>query len=225
MSLFKRTFTGIYHKVDQLVGEIENHDAQIQAAIGEQKNTLAAAKVQLQKIRHSEQKIKDQLAELSIDEHKWAQRATQEAKSDEHRALTCLQRRQRIRQQKTKLEHMLYEYQLSSTRIKRDVEQCEDTLENMIQKHQILRARQSTADALRIIDRESQTQAHNVESSFDRWEVKIAQGEYTVDKYDSEIDELEQAYLSEENELELRAELAELLKDNAIQTSEKGEQP
>jgi phage shock protein A len=37
MSIFKRTFTSLYASIDQMVGEIENHDALIDAAIKEQK--------------------------------------------------------------------------------------------------------------------------------------------------------------------------------------------
>ena len=216
MSLFKRTFTGIYAKIDQLVGEIENHDALIQATINEQKNKLASAKVQLKKMQTQESRVKEQLKKLRENEQRWSSRATQEAATDEQRALSCLQRRQTVRRQIAKLEQIQYEYQMSAVKIKNDIQQGDDDLAAMIQKHQILRTRQSTADALRMIGEDRQTNKVDVESSFDRWEIKIAQGEFSSDHYAEEIDELEQEYLTEENELQLRSELAELLKEEIL---------
>ena len=55
MSIIKRISTSVMATIDELVGEIENHDALIKAAIDEQKKKIATAKVQLGKIRANEQ--------------------------------------------------------------------------------------------------------------------------------------------------------------------------
>ncbi len=215
MTLLKRTFTSLTAKIDQLVGEIENHDALIQAAIKEQKKKIAAAKVQLRRLQDSEHRLREQVAQLKINERQWTDRAAKEANDDEAKALNCLQRRQKIRLQLDKLLVMSREYQQSTAKMKINITQCEEDLASMMQKHQMLRARQCTAEAMQIIDREGNANLDDVEASFDRWEIKIAQGEYLLDRFD-EGDELEQEYLGEENELELRAQLADLLKDQKL---------
>ena len=215
MTLLKRTFTSITAKIDQLVGEIENHDALIQAAIKEQKKKIATAKVQLRRLQDSEHRLREQIAQLKMNERQWTDRASKEAGDDESKALSCLQRRQKIRLQLEKLTGMSREYQQSSVKVKANIAQCEDDLVSMMQKHQMLRARQSTAEAMQIIDRDGNANLDDIEASFDRWEIKIAQGEYLLDRFD-ECDELEQDYLSEENELELRAQLADLLKEEKL---------
>ncbi len=221
MTIFKRTFTSIYARIDHMVGEIENHDALIAAAIKEQKQKITAAKVQLRKVESSEQRIVEQLAQLSINVKRWTQRAASEAsgegrEANEQQALLCLQRRQGIAKQKQKLQLMRDEYRSSRQRMKKDIGHCEEELINIMQKHQVMRARQSTAEAMQIIERSNGASLEDIENSFDRWEVNIAQGEYSVDRVEESFDELEQEYLEEENEQQLRYELAELLKENAL---------
>jgi phage shock protein A len=128
----------------------------------------------------------------------------------------CLQRRQGIAKQQQKLQLMRDEYRSSRQRMKKDIGHCEEELANMMQKHQVMRARQSTAEAMQIIERSNSASLEDIENSFDRWEVNIAQGEYSVDRAEESFDELEQEYLEEENEQQLRYELAELLKENAL---------
>ncbi|GAB1264366.1 hypothetical protein NBRC116493_12140 [Aurantivibrio infirmus] len=216
MTLLKRTFSSLYAKIDLLVGEIENHDALIQAAIVEQKKKISAAKVQSRRLKNSEQALREQIAQLSINERRWTQRAVKEASRNEAQALACLQRRQDNRSQLVKLNQMRDEYQQSIRRMSENITQCEEDLNAMIQKHEMLRARQSTAEAMQLIDQQGNLILGEVENSFDRWEIKISQGETLVDPA-IDVDELEQEYLSEENELQLRSELAELLKENKIQ--------
>lgn len=217
MSLFKRTFTSLYARVDQMVGEIENHDALIQAAIKEQKKKIAIAKIQLRRVENSQQRVKEQHAQLSINAKLWTQRAANAASDNESQALLCLQRRQQIQQQMQRLTQMQNEYQQNLLRMKKEISQCEEDLSCMMQKHQVLRARQSTADAMQMIDRDHGSTVDEIENSFDRWEVKIAQGELSVDRLEDSSDPLEQEYLAEENEQQLRYELAELMKEQKMQ--------
>lgn len=215
MSLLKRTFTSLYAKVDQMVGEIENHDALIQAAIREQKKKLATAKVQLRRIESAEKDVRAKIAQANLDARRWQERALKEAQDNESQALLCLQRRQEVQTRSDQLSEMLQEYQVSSGQIKVNINHCEKDLNEMNQKHQILRARQSTAEAMTLIDHQENAYSSDVAESFDRWEIKIAQSEHFVD-VSGPGDELEQAYLDEENEQTLRAELAELLKQDRM---------
>jgi len=215
MSLLKRTFTSLYAKVDQMVGEIENHDALIQAAIREQKKKIATAKVQLRRIEAAEKDIRERIAQANIDRRQWESRAVKEAGDNEPQALQCLQRRKEVQARSEQLNTMLQEYQTSSGQMKANIHRCEQDLNEMNQKHQILRARQSTAEAMSLIDGQESYPATDISDSFDRWEIKISQSEHFVDIADN-TDALEQAYIDEENEQDLRSELAELLKQDRM---------
>lgn len=216
MALFKRTFTSLYTKIDQLVGEIENHDALIQAAITEQKQKIAAAKVQLRRLQDNDKRLQEKATQYTLDESRWASRAVREAGTNEAQALACLQRRQKLRLQLEKITAMQKEYHQSSAQMKSNIARCEQELESMVQKHEIMRARQSTADAMHVVNRAGAADLNDISTCFDRWEIRISQGEMLNDCAE-EFDELEQEYLSAENEQELRHELAELLREQKLE--------
>jgi len=210
MSIIKRLSTSLFASVDQMVGEIENHDALIKAAITEQKRKIAAARIQLNKIKSSEEKVTQQIEVLKCNDQRWTERAVTEASNNEAQALTCLQRRKAIREQIEKLTTARNSYQQTSIKMSGDINRCEQELKTMSQKHELLRARQTSSDALNVINEVSGSNIDNLETSFERWEIKIAQGEFNIDDYDTP-DQIEQEYISQENEQQLRDELAELM--------------
>jgi phage shock protein A len=90
------------------------------------------------------------------------------------------------------------------------VEEGEERLEEMGQKHTLMRARESTAEALYAANQAGVDSLRQVEDSFDRWEVKILQEEMAVDS-DDVLDPLDHEFSNSENELALRDELAALM--------------
>ncbi len=217
MSVLKRISTTLFSRVDQLVGEIENHDALIQAAITEQRKKIAAAKVQLGRIQAQQNRIQQQTSQLQQSEQRWEQRAIKEATQDEAKALMCIQRRQHIKQQISKSQQAEQEYHRAAERMIVDINRSEDELKNMSQKHELMRARQSSAEALNIVNQTSAIRSDELENSFDRWEIKITENEISSEHYD-DTDLLEQAYIKEENKDILREELHALINkesDNA----------
>src|SRR5690554_4443711 len=190
MSLFKRISTAIYAQLDRAVGEIENHDALIRAAIGEQRKRIAAARVQLNRLRASEQKTARELEELKQSERLWAERAVRAAKEDEQRALACLQRRQAVRDRMARLTEAHAAFQQTAARMSSDIERCEQELTAMSRKHELMRARQVSVDASRVCADFGCSGIDELERSFERWEISIAQGEMGLGSSDS-VDSLE----------------------------------
>ena len=92
----------------------------------------------------------------------------------------------------------------------RNVREGEARLEEMSQRHTLMRARQSTAEALNASIQAGDDSLHRMEDSFDRWEVRILQDEMAADS-DALPDPLEHEFSSAENEQALRAELAALM--------------
>ncbi|ROS00358.1 phage shock protein A (PspA) family protein [Sinobacterium caligoides] len=210
MSIVKRLSTTLISRIDNLVGDIENHEALIKAAIDEQKKKIAAAKIQLRKIKVSETHTVERLEAEAERTLKWQQRALKEAEHDESKALLCLQRRQKGLEQQAKLREMVAEYRVTRERVAQDVAQCEGALKSLMQKHELMRARQSSVDAMSAINETGGADFDHLQASFDRWEIRLAQGEMGDRELDS-IDLLEQEYRADENDQVLRLQLAELI--------------
>lgn len=213
MSTFKRLFISMFAKVDEVVGEIENHEALIKAAMQEHRKKLSAAKVELARIKRHEQDIQEKLKTLEYKRDVWAKRAVNEAALSEEKALACMQQRELILGQINKLTTILNKYAETSRKMQSDITRGEAELSELTQKHQILRARQSTAEALNMAGGIAGTNWDDLEASFDRWEVKISQSEYGVDTeiFNTEMENLDQLYVKSENEQHLKEQLEALL--------------
>lgn len=215
MSILKRTFTTVFSKVDQIVGEIENHDALIQVAITERRNNVAVARVELAKIKKQEHKVSEQISQLEFNESRWSERAIKESYIDEEKALLCMQQRLNTNQRVQKFKNMQQEYIKASQKMKQDIAKAEYELSAMTQKQQLMRARQSTSDALNKMSYIGIAGEDELDICFDRWNVKLAKSEYNLETndIDLEVDDLEQVYLKEENQQALREQLSQLLKE------------
>jgi phage shock protein A len=223
MSIFKRVYTTVFSSIDQMVGEIENHDALIQAAIKEQCRKIATAKIQLSRLRGSENRVQEQLTQLRRNEALWTARATADANADEQKALACLQHRRVVMEQISGLERSRLEYANAAKKMSADIGHCDEQLKALRQKYDLMRARQSSADALTVIDDVGGLTIDELALSFERWETNITIDEVRVDRY-VDTDSFEQTYIDEENMGQLRTELADLLipKDQSEGTTTSG---
>lgn len=210
MSIIKRLSTTLFSRIDQVVGEIENHDALIDAAITEQRKKIAAAKVQQAKVQRQQRRLEQQLDQLREEESRWASRAVQTAEKDESRALACMQRRKQLGEQMVRQQAAIDEYASTASRMGADIQRAEQEQHELSQKHALLRARQSSGEALGVSDRIGMSHLDELEASFERWEVRIAQDEI-INEVVEPIDELEASYRSQEEEEALRDELQALM--------------
>jgi phage shock protein A len=210
MSIFKRLSATVVSSIDRVVGEIENNDAVIQATLTELRRKVAAAKVRLAHVHRQEANLNRQIQKRHEDEQLWGDRAVEAARTDEAKALECVRRRQQCRRQAQKLEQGQQYYQLTAEKLARGVEEGEERLAEMGQKHTLMRARQSTAEALYAANQAGDDSLHQMEDSFDRWEVKILQEEMAVNS-DDMLDPLDREFSNSENEQALRDELTALM--------------
>lgn len=211
MSIIRRLSATLASNIDRVVGEIENNDAVIQATLTELRKKVAAAKVRLAQVHRQEVNLNRQIEKRRADEQLWGERAVAAASTDEARALECIRRRQQCRQQAQRLEQGQQHYQLTAEKLARGVAEGEERLAEMGQKHTLMRARQSTAEALSAANQAGDDFLQQMEDGFDRWEVKILQEEMAVDS-DDMLDPLDREFSNAENEQALRDELAALLK-------------
>jgi len=210
MSLLKRLSITLFSRLDGVVSDIENHDALIAAAIEEQKKKISAAKVQLMQLKRREKSVEQQLDELQNAERRWQARAVKEAESDRAKALECLKRRKAIEQQIAQLKLSVQEYHLAGEKLAQDIYRGESSLKEAQQKRELLRAKQSSSDVLHHIEQSPGSTYEQMEKSFARWEANLYDSSIHLDS-EHIVDNLEQAYLDEENEQALNAELDEIL--------------
>lgn len=211
MSIFKRLSATLVARVDQVVGEIENHDAVIQATLNDMRKKVAKAKVRLGQVHREKERLQQQAQELQENARQWRQRAIESSDADEEKALECVSRSRFCEQKEARLRQAVDQYTQTADKLGRDVETSEQRLSEMKQKLTLMRARQSTTSA---INAASEMNNNNLESqldeSFDRWEINISQAEMIVDQH-GPTDLLERDFLIKENEEDLRKELNILL--------------
>ncbi len=216
MSLIKRATTTLFAKIDQVIGDIENHDALIKATIKDQQHKLAQAKVQYNKVANQHSHILQQLIELEARHRQWTTRALEVADNDESKALACLQRRQAIEVQQQRLKQAAQEYQATLGKMEADINACEQEIKSISHKHQLMKARQSSVDARNAIHHEKGLDIEQINESFDRWQVSITEGEIALGQF-QQIDTLEHEFETVENEQALRDELAALKRQSQQQ--------
>lgn len=213
MSIFKRLSTTISARLDQAVGEIENHDALVKASLKDLHRKVAEASVRLSRVKQEATQLKHQIEKLSTDAERWRQRARECAASDESRALECVGRARVCDQQIQQLESIHAQYEKSISKLTKDVSSAEQRVREIKQQHSLMRARQSTCSVISATQEAGNQDIELLNDTFDRWEVKLRQAETMIDS-DPGIDHLELEFNEQENAEELKQELAELLADN-----------
>lgn len=220
MSIIKRLYTTLSASVDQLVGEIENHDALVAATIKEQRRKLAAARVQLKRLQDSERQAEEESRQLRDKAELWRVRAIQFGHQDQQKALTCIQYKQQIEQRIAQVDKHLQQYQSARQHMCVDIDRCEQQIRDVSQKYALFRARQHSSEALAVVNGVSVDCSEDLATCFDRWDNRITQQELVV-LPESEVDVFEQQFINEENRVALQRELSELLAAAETQAMDK----
>lgn len=217
MSIFKRLSTTIAAQLDQVVGEIENHDAVIKASITDLKKKIVEAKVRLDRVRNEASQLENKINQRQTDMKRWQTRAIDCANDDEQKALSCVSRARQCEQQITQLEASFNQYQQTAEKLSQDINAAENRARELKQKHDLMRARQSSCATLKVTQDTNEDSTSMLCDTFDRWEIKLQQTEMTLDAQPN-IDTLEQEFVQQEQDDDLRHALDDLLKNNQEST-------
>jgi phage shock protein A len=209
MKTIKRWTTGIFSRVDWAVSQIENQEALINSSLKESRAAVAKAKVQMGRVRQDGNKLRQRLQEEEQAVERWRERAVRIAKTDEPRAVECLRRCKQAEQKCIQLRQRVREHELVETQLAKDVGQMEEKLAELLEKRNLMRTRQSRAEALTNIQAGCSEASSELEEIFDRWEIRVTEKELTGECSIAE-DPLEEAFVSDETEAELREELKQL---------------
>ena len=125
MSIFKRLSATLVSRIDQVVGEIENHDAVIQATLNDMRKKVAQAKVHLAQVHREKERAIQNANEQRESAARWQQRAIGCAKTDEKKALECVSRSRFCIQKEAKLRDAIIHYEQAADKLARDIEYSE----------------------------------------------------------------------------------------------------
>ena len=209
MTMLKRITATLKGSIEQVVDQIENQDAVVEAAIGEMKQTTAKARARLNRVRRDREGMERKLADLKQSENQWEQRAKDCAESDQDTALTCLSRRNQCRSKREALKVAMAQHMEAESKLELEVRRAEERIEEMARQRNLMRSRQSAADAVKTTQEWNAQGPIDVEAVFERWETRIIEAEMVGDAID--IDPLEQRFHQQETQAELKAELQSLM--------------
>jgi len=213
MSLIRRISTSITSSVDRAVSKVENHDAIINAALRDTQQAAARSRVRLERVRKDGHSLKTRHSNLLLAISRWTERAKSIGAADETKALECLRRRKDCEQQLQNLELSIEKHEELESRIAEQVKKIEVRIGEVAQQRNMMRSRQSVAEAMRTINNIEGVSYGEIEDTFDRWEINLGETEIMMGA-NSPSDPLDSAFLAEEDTAELRAELSVLLQQD-----------
>ena len=211
MSILKRLSTTLISRIDRVVTEIENHDAVIQAALNEMNSKMAKAKIALKQACRERDRIKTELETQQSNVHRWQERAIICAKTDESKALECLRRSHKSRDRAAMLQKSLDEYTRSIEKMTGNIQSSAQRLNEMKQRLTLMRAKQATSKTDATAHSNCGDAESIVEDTFNRWEMHLNHDDIPLDCTTDDMDELEHAFITQEQQNDLRSELTALL--------------
>lgn len=213
MSLIRRISTSITSSVDRAVSKVENHDAIIISALRDTQQAAARSRVRLERVRKDGRSLKTRQETLVVAVSRWGERAKSVAANDEAKALECLRRRKDCEKQLQNLRDSIEKHDELETRIAEQVKKIEARIGEVAQQRNMMRSRQSVAEAMRTINNIEGVSYGEIEDTFDRWEINLGETEIILGAATT-TDPLDTAFLTEEDTAELRAELSDLLNND-----------
>ena len=213
MSWLKRITATVSAQVDQTVSQIENHDAVIAAAIKETQRSAAQTKVRLSRVRADGQRMRSKLDKLRVEQDRWTQRARKIATDNREHALQCVARRNACHRQIEHLEAGLRKHDDLSSRLANEFEQVQARLQTITDQRNLMRTRESAAEAVRMLSSIDGTAGIDIEEALDRWEVRVTEAEMSVGHFD-DPDQLDQQLSKAELREALDQELDQLIAED-----------
>lgn len=212
MRAIRRWTSGFFHRVDEMVSHIENHDGQVAAAIRDAQEARARARVQLGRVHRDGERMKRRLGEFVEAENRWKERALRVAPTDEARALECVRRRKRAQRERSALELQIAEHERAEGQLRDDLVRVDERISRLTEQRNLLRTRESRAGALAASPADDAGLLSEIDDIFERWDTKVTAAEFRADCALYHEDGLEAQFAASEQAEELRAELEELVR-------------
>jgi phage shock protein A len=199
---------------ETVVQQIENHDAMVTSAIREADEKSARAKAQLNRVRKDGQLMRKRLAELREQAETWKDRAKRIADTEQDKALECLRRYKKLLAQISDLEVSEREHCKLERDLAQDLATVEQRLAMLRQQRNVMRTRQSRAEALQLIQQVDSSTVSEIDDIFCRWESNVIACEARSGTVTEACDDLEVELATADEERELVEMLRELKTGN-----------
>ncbi len=175
MKLIKRLTTSVTATLEDAVGQFENHDAIIEANLKQTRQAVAKTQARLASLRQQQASLEEeqQYAKSQIDV--WEERARSLSGSSEMKALQCLSRRNQNEAEARRLNQAIQQQDTLITSVITNLNSLKAKLDDMTQRHNLMRSRQAVADVNRVVAKAGKT--HDVNDTFERWEATVLETE------------------------------------------------
>ena len=206
MNRVKRWTMTMTSWVDGVLAQIENHEANVDAAIVRVRKSTARARVQLRRVERDQTTLSNTLAAEEEAMSAWLRRAKKT--EDEDAALECLRRAKLAERHSARLRARLSEHERTHKELNDGVGQLNSRLCELIERRNLMRTRQSRAEAMHGMATAT-TPIGDLEDLFERWETRVTEVEIAGDVGDY-VDTFEAEFESAEQTAALREELREM---------------
>jgi len=211
MGTLKRFTSSIMANFNAVITQLENHEALINTAIRDVQEAAGRAKAQLKRVHEDGIQMRRRLGDLREQSETWEERARKVAKDDEKKALECVRRRKRCIQEIASLEEDERQHANVERQLNQDLSLLTERINKLKTQRNMMRTRESRAQALGSMQQESTSLMGEIDDIFDRWESKVNEYEIQGGCALHNQDAFEEEFVTAEEEDELKGELAALL--------------
>lgn len=205
MKLIKRLSTSITATLDSAVGQLENHDAIVEASIRQTRQSVAKTKARINTLRQQHAAYQSQLIEAREQYDTWTERAGKLAATDQAKAVQCVARRNQCEADIGRLSYSEKQQADLIRDVTANLQKLQTKLDEMTQKHNLMRSRQTVADVNRAVAYASTDDS--LDDTFERWESTVLEHEFAVSDACAR-DFLDVELTREEDQADLLAQLA-----------------
>lgn len=178
MKLIKRLSTTFSATLDSAVGQLENHDAIVEATIKQTRQSVAKTKARINTLRQQLNAYERQLAEAREQYTLWTERAAKLADTDQAKALQCVARRNQYEAEVGRLNFAAEQQRELIRDVSHNLSKLQTKLDEMTQKHNLMRSRQTVADVNRAVAQVNSDDS--ISDTFERWESVVLEHEFAV---------------------------------------------
>jgi len=209
MNRVKRWTMSVTSWVDGVLAQVENHEANVDAAIVRVRQSVARARVQVRRVERDHAVLQETLTAEEEASSAWTRRAR--TLEDEDAALQCLRRAKIAARRSTELRDRLGEHRRTLKELNEGIGQLGARLRELIERRNIMRTRQSRAEAMQGMAIAT-IPIGDLNDVFERWETRVAEVEIAgecdvyVDTFESELRSAEETAALREELREMRSE-------------------
>ena len=208
MRMLKRWVSCVSANFDWVLTQVENHEALVDSAIREMQAAGGKARVQLARVKRDGEGMRQRQAQLKEQEQSWTERAVRVGTAEPDKALECLRRKRSAVAEIASLQKQSEEHARLEVQLTADLKHLSTRIEELKRKKNTMTARQYRAEAMRVGQTEDIALISEIGDIFERWENRVAEAE-TINLEPE--DNLDAELRSDEEQAELKAELAALL--------------